>query len=146
MSFYAGKNVKAGMGSQESGSSYIECICDLSSVCHVYTSLTGEVKSLLDANFSNCFQNSVNFQTLKLHSPQPVVEIFLASSKEAPFSEAESFLLLLCGLQIDALYLHLQAVSHKLELGLFSLIGTQHFLCTEGFYFVFKFSYFLHHQ
>lgn len=55
-------------------------------VCHVYTSLTGEVKSLLDAIFSNCFQNSINFQTLKLRSLQPVIEIFLASSKQAPFS------------------------------------------------------------
>lgn len=75
-----------------------------SGVCHVYTSLTGEVKSLLDANFCNCFQNSVNFRTLKLRSPQPVIEIFLASSKQTPFSEAEIFfLLLLCRLQSDAL-------------------------------------------
>lgn len=114
----------------------------LSGVCHVYTSLTGEVKSLLDANFSNCFQNSINFQTLKLHSPQPVIEIFLASSKQAPFSKAEIFLLLLCRQQSDALYLHLQTVSHKLELTVFSLLGAQHLLRTEGFYFVFNFSTF----
>lgn len=108
-----------------------------SGVCHLYTSLTGEVKSLLETNFSNCFQNSINFKTLKLHSPQPVIEIFLASSKQAPFSEAEIFLLLLCRLQSDTLYLRLKTGSPKLELSVFSLSGTQQLLCTEGFCFLF---------
>lgn len=45
ISFYAGKNMKAGMGSQESGSSYIECICDLV-VCAMCTHhLLGKLNS-----------------------------------------------------------------------------------------------------
>lgn len=129
---------------------FIHCVhMWFSGVCHLYTSLSGEVKSLLDTGFSNCFQNSVDFETLKLHSPQPVFGIFLASSKQAPFSEAEIFLLLLCRHEWCSLLTFTDWLPQT-ELTVFFLLGTQQLLCTEGFcWFVFwclffYFSDFLH--
>lgn len=110
---------------------FIHCVhMWFSGVCHLYTSLTGEVKSLLDTNFSNCFQNSVDFKTLKLHSPQPVIEVFLASSKQAPFSETKIFWFFFtlqaakwCSLLV------LRDWLPKLELTVFSLKNTAALVC-----------------
>lgn len=46
---------------------------------------------------------------------------------------SRDFLPLFCGLQSDTSYSHLQIGFPKLELTVFSLLGTQLLLCTEGF-------------